>query len=1547
MNSTFRVVFNKARGALMVVNEITSCVQAKGTKTVVATAAALMVAGVAQAAEPSQPTETPQAPETVVTNYVDQKGMTSAEYVELKKKAEASDATEEIKAKFKKAQADMHLGAFMYVDQDTKKLDGYTFKNNSFEMKRGLVKVSNGATLEVANSTFEGNTTAFGQINNYKGKLVVDKSVFKNNTARANGGAVYSTDGETTITNTVFEGNKATGVAGGGKGGAVAVSGGKLTLTDVDFTKNSAQSQGGALWLEKGDVTAKNVNYVGNTALDNNGGAINITGSGTYTQDSGVISGNSAKKNGGAISISDGLGVDKATVDIKNVTIKDNTAGNGGAVYVGNGTATFTDTVFSGNTSRGWGGALYVKQGTVNLNVTEGKNLVYAGNKGGTNLDDGVMKNYGHAGDFMYLQGKDSAANFEIGENASLTIKDSILSQGISGNNVAINKTGAGTLTVADLKGFVGNLNVNAGKVVVEGGIGEFDLVSQQNANDKTSVALSATNVKVGAQGTLELGDVVVNRVVNGGAGTIFDVTDGGSLTMNSLTVTSSEYKNRKEPAQAAANGPAQPNTNKFVGFAQVKGDTTIKNGLKVDKDATFAIESGVTTVSGTSVNEGKITLKDNAGLDLAAGTMTNKGQLGDMSGANGELTIASGATLNNQATIGVKDLVVDGTLTTNMFEKMGEAGTQHVKFDSVTLNDGGKFVINNLQQKDGVSQAGFADGTINLNGGHFYDKDKVFTGDITTGKDATVNQNGGDYTFGKLTVGGTANLNAGKLTAESLNVASGATASIGNETTVKGDVKIEGNTSVTETGTLTLNGNKVLASTEKQNLTNNGTVVLDGLTGTYEKADIDKIFNSTDKNTGVIDIGNATIKNVGVKDGKIAYNDVKNLGGLTNEALKKAQVTGVNGALAGSFDSVALAEKGALTVDDKKTLELNGTGKLVAAADGKLAGAKVDGTLATTGDAAQIGDLSGKGTLVVKSGDLTVNKVELGNAIVAGDLKVNELTLTTGGTVTGNALVTKLTKGTLFAGQAGTTATLDDAALVAVGTLEKDAKLHAGHAGIVAVGTTDKAEVLNALKRADVSSLGADEYQSAVFVKADAKTSIAGSILADDADKASTNMSKVEVGAESLMVIDGGDRTGKTAVFGNDLTNNGDLMVLDARKGEKLKLAETVTGNGSYLVEGDRILTVKNDNGTLSFDIAKKETIGALNGMITGNTVYDYFNKGLNGTGTKSDQFNSFLMSKDNGLTDAQVAAVANAGAMLGVTAGMGAVTMDALNSFNDAIDARTSMLTTRGEGVNLWVDVHAGRNKATELMDGAGYKSDLYAGVFGVDTTVSCGAVVGAALTFGKADTDSENALIGTSMDSDFIGLSLYTSKALTDKVNFSANLGYMQGKNDVTVQGYGLGEFSADTTAWTLGARGEYLAYEGVVNVIPHVGFRYTRLSTDSFEAAYETSFDDQNIFQMPIGVSVAGNMDFAGWKVVPAADLSIVPTFGDKDATMTLGLGSAIATKHDVQVVDSNPVQLGLGVDAQKGAWGFGVEWKLGAGSDDRLNNAFHARVNYAF
>ncbi len=49
MNKTFKVVFNRARAGLMVANEITSSVQKKGTKTVVAAAALGLMAMFAQA----------------------------------------------------------------------------------------------------------------------------------------------------------------------------------------------------------------------------------------------------------------------------------------------------------------------------------------------------------------------------------------------------------------------------------------------------------------------------------------------------------------------------------------------------------------------------------------------------------------------------------------------------------------------------------------------------------------------------------------------------------------------------------------------------------------------------------------------------------------------------------------------------------------------------------------------------------------------------------------------------------------------------------------------------------------------------------------------------------------------------------------------------------------------------------------------------------------------------------------------------------------------------------------------------------------------------------------------------------------------------------------------------------------------------------------------------------------------------------------------------------------------------------------------------------
>ena len=75
MNTNFKVVFNKARGALMVANEITLSVQAKGTKTVVAAAVAAVMAGVAGTAMAADPDPDPVA----VTGAIVNSGVTLAQ----------------------------------------------------------------------------------------------------------------------------------------------------------------------------------------------------------------------------------------------------------------------------------------------------------------------------------------------------------------------------------------------------------------------------------------------------------------------------------------------------------------------------------------------------------------------------------------------------------------------------------------------------------------------------------------------------------------------------------------------------------------------------------------------------------------------------------------------------------------------------------------------------------------------------------------------------------------------------------------------------------------------------------------------------------------------------------------------------------------------------------------------------------------------------------------------------------------------------------------------------------------------------------------------------------------------------------------------------------------------------------------------------------------------------------------------------------------------------------------------------------------------------
>ena len=1675
MNSTFKVVFNKARGALMVVNEVTSSVQGKGTKTVVAAAVAAMIAGVSGSAMATETDTEIKATDTalkttftkaetqdnvassligtsgdkLVLKNVTNKGMYAAGSLDLT--ASSKDNVVTLKngsvSNFSgKVTSTDHFGAVVTATTGTLKIDNVTFENNKFDEvntgdkqhngTRGIIRAA-GANLEVAKSTFAGNEAVLGgAINvwsNGENTVKITDSTFTGNATKSHGGAVYITGSQvkTTIADATFSKNTS-----GKQGGALQLAGaGETTITNTTFSENAAGTFGGAINATGTKVAATNVTFEGNKAAsaDGHGGALFVDGQGaSYTQVGGKFVGNSAKKNGGAIRVQDG-----ADLALNNVVFDGNTAANGGAVDTFNaGNVTFTDTTFTNNQAGGWGGALRINGGNVTITVTEGKSLVYEGNKAGTNAEEAAVKKYEKQGDFMYLS--NASATFALA--GDLTIKDSIVS-----NHGTIEKTGKGTLTTADMTGFVGNLNVQEGKMVIEGGIAEYDIDAQIGVNNGSNdaVALAATTVTVGqkdSKAELAMGAVQANHAID------FVVNEGSTLTMQSLAVGTKEYTQR---TAAKAATPAKAT---YVGVVNITGDATVTEGVTVaagtaDKAAALTQTSGnltaksltvaaavkgekdaVTAKAGTFSQEADGTLTvdtlTNGGTMTVKGTVVtnadsvNTGNINSPKSKTGSLNI-SGGTFTNDGTMTFDKITVeDGATLKTGVNLDGKAS--FVVFRELELQKGSTLNINALNAKsqtDGKNDIlQFTEGTVNLNGGALQVAGEAFTGKVALDAGATAKIDG-DYTFeqvnngGKATVGGT------------LTVTDSFTA---------GDFTVENN------GTLVLTskaaGLKIAEGTATNNahLINDGTITFTDAAGEF--ASLDKVAAVKDaiapSGNGLIVFGDkVTVKADAIKDvlqdGKVTATNAAKLAGVELEQFKDATVTGVATALSGSFGKVELAAgQTALTVESG--LKLNGTGDLVTVKEDKtvtLKGVNIgqNGKLTTTGAGAVVGAIAGNGALNVAAGDLTVKgnatvenltvaadsalvmgkaaeakavgALEVKNhALVLGTLTAGEVNLKDAdvlGTLTadkltangnvfvgsdeedvaGKLVVNELVSGTVFADPAwkdGHILSLNDASQVAIGSIGANSTVVAGQGSLVALGTTDLDVAVKTVAAAGHAVLGTNEGQmkSAIYVdggktydEATDTTSyktIAGNVIASGWSTAefedAANKTGVQVLENNLMVVDMNtiDKTGAHAVFANAVTNNGTIYLADAEFGDKVMFSEagyTQGTIGAITFNGDRLMSAafKDKVHTIAFDDAKVASYEGLETLPLVTAMYE--GKAQNGAST-SAKFNNWLMSSGNGLDREEVIAIGNDAAKLGATSAVASVTMDAISAFNDSVAARTNVLAQRAEGVTVWADVMGGHYEAKELMDGQGYKSDVYGGVLGVDSVVD-GYTLGAAFTVATADTDSTNTLAVSSTDSDFVGFSFYGAKAF-GQFNLAADLGYMKGSNDVSVNAYNIGDFSADTDAFTLGLRGDVLVDAGSFKVVPHAGLRFTHLTTDDFESAYTTKIDSMNIFQMPVGVTVTGNVEAAGWNVAPLLDLSVVPAFGDTDADMTLGINGVAATSAlSTQVIDSNLFQMKLGVSAQKDAFTFGLNYKLGAGSDNRVNNTFNATVGYAF
>lgn len=175
MNNSYKVVYNKARGALMIVNELTSSIQKKGTKSVIAMGAVLALTGVAQ-------------------------NVAALETVTLEG---WSDNTQEVKT-----QEDNWAGGSHYYTKNVTAVD-VVFANNSLLAKGDTGTDAQGGAMYLNAHTQNAENT----INNFE-NIKFENNLVKTESnqgtrASAYGGALLIKGGATTLKNTIFTGNKA------------------------------------------------------------------------------------------------------------------------------------------------------------------------------------------------------------------------------------------------------------------------------------------------------------------------------------------------------------------------------------------------------------------------------------------------------------------------------------------------------------------------------------------------------------------------------------------------------------------------------------------------------------------------------------------------------------------------------------------------------------------------------------------------------------------------------------------------------------------------------------------------------------------------------------------------------------------------------------------------------------------------------------------------------------------------------------------------------------------------------------------------------------------------------------------------------------------------------------------------------------------------------------------------------------------------------------------------------------------------------------------
>lgn len=1193
---------------------------------------------------------------------------------------------------------------------------------------------------------------------------------------------------------------------------------------------------------------------------------------------------------------------------------------------------------------------------------------------------------------YNYVQSKDQTGFVSISTEGDHVIEGKeiwVTATGSDTQSHALNAKGTGVKLTN-----TGKIYIQAGKdakswsqkgMMAGGGatvVNEGDIVAK-NAYGMTVETGVASHIENGVNGTITVLDQGAGIELGGAS---------GSTAVNNGTINVGEITEVRDNLIFGHGVLINTSDNTFENNGTISAEGENASAIEVKGDA----DRATVILGSTSKVLGKIhfsnTVEDSKLIaDGAVDTIDLDSEAEDL-----ELDIRNGANITlkngNASTYGQVN-IDDGRLNASIWQDDNE-------FKEVTVNEGGIFNIQDLNaggdkdqkhDQEGVTPHDTLllafDSVYNLNGGelwvggsNYQKKLKVGTA-VTSG---TLNIASGSYTYSTLEVAkkGTVNVQGGELNVTNLAFSAGKQ---GNE----GKVTVGNKGSLNINGKLTAGGAKDalqvdgILKTDHSNFFNR---TEDGEGWTKDESNIALVSG-----TGVLDLtgitGNYTLDQL---------EQIQNLFGegmqvsLSEGTLNLQGVT-LTGSKASGFylaNQVGQAENGSFTVTDETTLgSINfgnsETASVSGAGEGELLTLEGNGSdifhfdPESKVDAVKATDVQ-LGSSASSSGNVNVETLEVSGTLnVMGNYTAQNILLNAdaNATVTGGLDVQTLS------GEGTTTV---DAGVLKVGLIESDVTLTKD--ATLVLGTVPpqnpnaRADVDQPQVNGKVTIGGTSGNDNILTTNHAAGEALRGAI--NDGkfgeDKEAFNGfyvdKTVSVGDTGYIEIGQVGPRGKGIAVGSDVVtvvnmdafSSGDVVfqaekVVFNHKGTgvlaNLYSTKTLTWvDGTLDARGNTEAVFKSSNAFL--DVQFKEVaadpeagtsertdlVVSINDDVTtdadlrgalGSVLAEGANrdnqKVLAAIGSSSSGF-VVGEGNDQKLTNDGVRATKEY-MVAPVTAGTYNMAYDSMELISNALIQRN---LDAKKGLGVWADVFYGSNESDLLYGDSGYSSDIYGGMLGVDFGFGEGARVGAALSIGSGDGDSEGSVSKYSTDSDFWGLSVYAGKDFGG-LTFTGDMSYLWLDNDIggSVAGASASE-SLDSTVFSLGVRADWKAYEGkVLQVVPHAGVRWASIDVDDYRGL---SMDKMNVIEMPIGVTVKGVFETAsGWQVAPEIDFTAAPQIGDTEVETIIG---------DVDVID-NVYNASIGVNAGTDAVRFGLSYKYGFGNDGRSNNTFNLKASYLF